>query len=114
MSKPSLLLGGAIGLFLSVGAMTAAYAGAPSATVAYQPMVSAGLTAERPFEAWFVLDKSSDPKVPGYAIPAGAEIRFVFPKEFTPRTDLFQGAVMLPGSVQDRTPLNAGSRYNLV
>jgi hypothetical protein len=30
------------------------------------------------------LDKSSDPTVPGYSIPAGATVRLTFPKEFTP------------------------------
>ena len=87
-------------IVLGLGGVSSAYAGAPGATVAYQPMVSTGLAANQPFEAWFVLDKSSDPRVPGYAIPAGATIRFVFPKEFTPQADLFQGAVMLPGWVQ--------------
>ncbi len=100
MNKLLGLRGGAIALILSFSTLTAAYAGAPGATVAYQPMVSTGLSAGQPFEAWFVLDKSSDPRVPGYAIPAGAAIRFVFPKEFIPQADLFQGAVMLPGWAQ--------------
>jgi hypothetical protein len=94
------LRGGALALVLGLSTLTAAYAGAPGATVQYQPMVSTGLAANQPFEAWFVLDKSSDPRMPGYAIPAGATIRFVFPKEFTPKPGLFQGAVMLPGWVQ--------------
>lgn len=55
-----------------------ARAEAPNTTVAYQPMVSTGLAARHPFEARFVLDKSSDPAVPGYAIPAGTSIRFTF------------------------------------
>lgn len=47
-----------------------ARADAPAVTVEHQPMVSTGLAASQPFEAWFVFDKSSDPRVPGYAIPA--------------------------------------------
>ena len=58
--------------------------GAPSVTVEYQPMVSTGLAAKQPFEAWFVFDKSLDPSVPGYSAPAGTTVRFTFPKEFTP------------------------------
>jgi hypothetical protein len=81
-----------------------ARAEAPAVTVEYQPMVSTGLAASQPFEAWFVFDKSSDPRVPGYAIPAGATIRFAFPKEFTPQADLFQGAVMLYGWPQGPIP----------
>lgn len=100
MSKVLGLRSGALGLVLGVSTLTSAHAGAPGATVAYQPMVSTGLAANQPFEAWFVLDRSSDPRVPGYAIPAGATIRFAFPKDFTPQADLFQGAVMLPGWVQ--------------
>ncbi len=106
MSKLFGLRSGAIALILSLATLTAAHAGAPGATVAYQPMVSTGLAANQPFEAWFVLDKSSDPRVPGYAIPAGATIRFVFPKEFIPKANLFQGAVMLPGWVQGPIPAN--------
>lgn len=106
MSKFLGLRGGAVALSLGLSILTAAHASAPRATVVYQPMVSTGLAANQPFEAWFVLDKSSDPRVPGYAIPAGATIRFVFPKEFTPKADLFQGAVMLPGWVQGPIPVN--------
>ena len=50
----------------------------------YQPMISTGLAAKQPFEAWFVFDKSPDPTVPGYAVPAGTTMRLTFPKEFTP------------------------------
>lgn len=81
-----------------------ARAEAPPTTVAYQPMVSTGLAARRPFEAWFVFDKSSDPAVPGYAVPAGATIRFTFPKAFTPRPGGFLGAVMLRGWSQGSIP----------
>lgn len=56
----------------------------PTMTVGYQPMVSTGLAAKQPFEAWFVFDKSADPAVPGYAVPAGTTVRFTFPKELTP------------------------------
>jgi hypothetical protein len=98
----SLMLGG---LLLSLSAVTSAQAASPSISVAYQPMVSTGLAAKRPFEAWFVLDKSSDPTVPGYDVPAGATIRFTFPQEFTPQADLFQGAVMLSGWSQGSIPV---------
>jgi hypothetical protein len=86
-----------ITMLAAVLSFATASAEAPSITVAYQPMVSTGLAAGQPFEAWLVLDKSLDPTVPGYAVPAGATIRFVFPKAFTPRSGLFQGAVMLYG-----------------
>jgi hypothetical protein len=95
--RDALLLGGA-----ALGAATALLAGAPAraeapaTTVAYQPMVSTGLAAQHPFEAWFVFDKSSDPTVPGYAVPAGATIRFTFPAGFTPKPGPL-GAVMLHG-----------------
>ncbi len=104
MSRFSGLCSTAVALALSFSYLTLAHAGAPGATVAYQPMISTGLAADQPFEAWFVLDKSSDPRVPGYAIPAGATVRFVFPKQFTPKNDLVQGAVMLQGWVQGPIP----------
>jgi hypothetical protein len=81
-----------------------AWADAPATTVAYQPMVSDGLAARQPFEAWFVFDKSSDPNVPGYAVPAGAMIRFTFPKAFTAKPGGFLGAVMLKGWSQGSIP----------
>ncbi len=89
---------------LLLGTSAAGALAAPATTVIYQPMVSTGLAANEPFEAWFVFDKSSDPKVPGYAVPAGATIRFEFPKPFTPEKDLFKGAVMLQGWVQGPIP----------
>lgn len=89
---------------LSVPGWTATVQAAPSTTVIYQPMVSTGLAAHQPFEAWFVFDKSADPKVEGYSVPAGATIRFEFPKQFTPKNGLFQGAVMLQGWVQGPIP----------
>jgi hypothetical protein len=68
------------------GALTFAPARAatPSVTIAYQPMVSTGLAAKQPFEAWFVFDRPADPNIPGYAVPAGATMRLTFPKEFMP------------------------------
>jgi hypothetical protein len=90
---------------LSFTTVTTVRAEAPAVTVAYQPMVSTGLAAKEPFEAWFVFDKSLDPTVPGYAVPAGATIRFVFPKEFMPQGDFFQGAVMLYGWSQGPIPV---------
>jgi hypothetical protein len=83
--------------FSTVIVPAAAQAEPPATTVQYQVMVSAGLAARKPFEAWFVFDKSSDPRVPGYSIPAGATIRFVFPKSFTPKPGGVLGAVMLKG-----------------
>jgi hypothetical protein len=77
-----------------------ARAEAPATTVAYQPMVSTGLAARHPFEAWFVFDKSPDPTVPGYALPAGATIRFAFPRVFTPESGGSLGVVMLTGWAQ--------------
>lgn len=74
----SLLLGTAL---VGISTISAAQAEAPAMNVIYQPMVSTGLAAHEPFEAWFVFDSSSDPKTPGYAVPAGATIRFDFPKQ---------------------------------
>jgi hypothetical protein len=88
----------------AVFAATPARAEAPGTTVAYQPMVSTGLAARHPFEAWFVFDKSPDPTVPGYAIPAGTTIRFTFPKAFTPKSGGSLGAVMLTGWSQGSIP----------
>ena len=64
--------------------LSPAWAAGPSVTIDYQPMVSTGLAAKQPFEAWVVFDRSADPAVPGYAVPAGAVMRLKFPKEFTP------------------------------
>ena len=71
-------------LLLIGSTLASAQATGPALTVTYQPMVSTGLAAKQPFEAWFVFDKSSDPTEPGYSVPAGATVRFTFPKEFTP------------------------------
>ena len=91
-----------VGAIISAGPF--AHAEAPRTTVTYQPMVSTGLAAQNPFEAWFVFDKSSDPKVPGYALPAGAAIRFTFPEGFTPKPGGYLGAVMLKGWVHGAIP----------
>lgn len=72
-----------------------ALAEAPSTTIAYPPMISTGLAAQEPFEAWFVFDQSFDPSVPGLAIPAGTTIRFTFPEQFTPKPGLPLDAVMI-------------------
>jgi hypothetical protein len=80
-------------------------ADAPATTVEFQPMVSTGLAAHHPFEAWFVFDKSPDPTVPGYAVPAGATIRFAFPKSFTPKPGGSFGVVMLTGWSQGSIPV---------
>ena len=72
-----------------------ALAVAPPTTVEYQPMISTGLAANKPFESWFVFDKSFDPQVLGYEMPAGGKIRFTFPTQFSPEKDLMLGAVMI-------------------
>ena len=72
-----------------------AFAAPPPATVEYQPMVSTGLAADKPFEAWFVFDKAFDNRVKGYEVPAGAKIRFTFPSQFTAAKDLPLVAVMI-------------------
>lgn len=98
ISKAVLLTGLAI-----AASAVPAQAAAPHVTVAFQVMDSTGLAARRPFEAWFVFDKSSDPTVPGYSVPAGATIRFTFPKSFTPRPGLLE-SVMLSGWAQGAIP----------
>ena len=80
-----------------------AVAAPPATTVEYQVMVSTGLAAGQPFEAWFVFDKPADPRVPGYAVPPGAAIRFTFPEAFTPKPG-FLGVVMLTGWAQGSIP----------
>ena len=90
---------------VTVFAAIPTWAEAPAITVAYQPMVCNGLAARHPFEAWFDFDKSLDPNVPGYAIPAGATIRFTFPKAFTPKPGGSLGVVMLAGWSQGSIPV---------
>jgi hypothetical protein len=89
-----------IGSLISMVAIPAR-ATAPHTTVAYQVMISTGLAARNPFEVWFILDKSSDPTVPGYSVPAGATIRFTLPNAFIPKPG-FLGAVMLNGWSQGK------------
>lgn len=79
---------------------------AVSASVEYQPMVSTGLAASQAFEAWIVLDKPLEPSNPGYAIPAGAKMRFTFPKTFRPLPHVKPGAVLLYGWPQKAIPVN--------
>jgi hypothetical protein len=76
-----------------------------TASVAYQPMVSNGLAAGQPFEAWIILDKSLEPSTPGYALPAGATMRFRFPKAFNPILAVKPEAVLLFGWPQRGIPV---------
>lgn len=87
------LLGAAAALAISIA--EPALAAAPAIVVAYQPMVATGLAAGQPFEAWFDFDQSFDPMMPGYAMPAGATVRFTFPDAFAPTPGLPLGAVMI-------------------
>ena len=96
MNKSIILWFGVLAPVLPLFLLTSAHAGTPRLTVEYQPMVSTGLAAKQPFEAWFVFDKPADPSVPGYAVPAGTTVRFVFPKEFTtlPGKPHLEGALL--------------------
>jgi hypothetical protein len=69
----------------------------PGATIEYQVMTSDGLAVGYPFEAWVVFDISSNPAVPGLALPAGATFRFIFPSAFTPQRNFHPQAVLLYG-----------------
>lgn len=69
----------------------------PGATIQYQPMTSVGLAAGYPFEAWVVFDISSNPSIPGLALPADATIRFSFPEAFAPQPISHPQAVLLYG-----------------
>jgi len=82
-----------------------AMAGPPRATVEYQPMTSQGLAAGYPFEAWVVFDKSSNPAEPGYALPAGAILRFTFPQAFTPKPGIHPESVLLYDWPQKAAPV---------
>lgn len=88
---------------LATAFVPTAFAVAPATTVAYQVMISTGLATHDPFEVWFVFDKSSDPRVPVYTLPAGMTVRFTFPESFTPKPG-FLGAVMLNGWAQGKIP----------
>lgn len=72
-------------------------AASPGATIEYQPMTSDGLAAGSPFEAWVVFNISSNPSIPGLALPAGATFRFTFPQAFTPQSSNHPQAVLLYG-----------------
>jgi len=72
-------------------------AGPPGAAIQYQVMTSDGLAAGYPFEAWVVFDVSSNPSVPGLALPAGATLRFTFPEAFAPQPGSHPQAVFLYG-----------------
>jgi hypothetical protein len=105
MDKFLSLSGGVIALLLGSSALVPAYAETPRTTVEHQVMTCTGLAAGNPFEVWFVFDKSSDPTVPGYTLPAGATIRITLPKSFTPKPPgHVLGAVMLKGWSQGGIP----------
>jgi hypothetical protein len=74
-----------------------ARAATPVVSVQRQPMTAAGLAAGHAFEAWLQLDKSNEPEEPGYQLPAGATIRFTFPRRFSPKRDLPLQVVLLHG-----------------
>jgi hypothetical protein len=99
-----LMVGASLLTAATIVAVMPARAAAPQITVAHQVMVGTGLAARNPFEVWFVLDKSSDPTVPGYEVPAGATIRITLPKAFTPKPGVL-GAVMLNGWAQGPIPV---------
>ena len=82
-----------------------ALAAPPSANIEYQPMSGEGLAVGHPFEAWVVLDKSTDPSVAGYALPADAVFRFTFSPAFTPQTGFPPEAVLLYGWPQKAAPV---------
>lgn len=99
----------ALGLF-AAGALipfsvSNAWASPPGATIQYQPMTSEGLAAGYPFEAWVVFDISSNPAVPGMALPAGATFRFTFPQECTPKPGSHPESVLLYGWPQKAAPV---------
>ncbi len=98
-----------IGAALTFAALAPAYAAAPPMHVGYQPMVATGLAARHAFEAWFWLDKSRDPQVPGYAVPAGATMRVTFPKAFAPEPGGPLDGALLKGWVQGPT----GTKFTL-
>ena len=76
MKKISILLFNALTIVILA---TTVLASPPGATIQYQVMTSDGLAAGYPFEVWVVFDVSSNPSVPGLALPAGATLRFTFP-----------------------------------
>lgn len=104
MSKSIILCGAATALLLNIFTLAPSQAAPPATTVEHQVMTCTGLATGYPFEVWFVFDKSSDPRVPGYAIPAGADIRITLPQQFTPQPGGVLGAVMLTGWAQGSVP----------
>jgi hypothetical protein len=56
-----------------------ARADAPAVTVDYQPMVSTGLAASQPFEAWFVFEQVIRPPRAGVRHPGGRYDPLRFP-----------------------------------
>ena len=84
---------------------TTVIASPPKATIQYQVMTSDGLAAGYPFEVWVVFDVSSNPSVPGLALPAGATFRFTFPQVFTPQPSSHPQAVLLHGWSQGPIPV---------
>ncbi len=76
---------------------TTVLASPPGATIQHQVMTSEGLVAGYPFEVWVVFDLSSNPSVPGLALPAGSTLRFTFPEAFTPQPSSHPQAVLLYG-----------------
>lgn len=112
MSKSIIVRGAAIALLLNISAVARSQAAAPAITVEHQVMTCTGLAAGYPFEVWFVFDKLSDPRVPGYAIPAGADIRITLPKSFTPKPGGVLGAVMLKGWSQGAIPVKFTTALN--
>ena len=57
--------GAAMALLLNICALGPSQA-APATAVKHQVMTCTGLAAGYPFDVWFVFDKFSDPRVPGY------------------------------------------------
>jgi hypothetical protein len=89
-----------LGIFITV-----VEASPPGATIEYQVMTNDGLAAGYPFEVWVVFDISSNPAVPGMALPAGATLRFLFPPAFTPQPGSHPQAVLLYGWSQGAVPV---------
>ncbi len=94
MKKISMLLFTMLTIFICA---TTVLASPPGATIQYQVMTSEGLAAGYPFEVWVVFDVSSNPSVPGLALPAAATLRFTFPEAFTPQPNSHPQAVLLYG-----------------
>ena len=96
-----MITAGLISLFLTA----TVHANPPGATIEYQPMTSDGLATGYPFEAWVVFKISSDPRIPGLALPAGATFRMTFPRAFTAQPGSHPQAVLLHGWSQGPIPV---------